>query len=69
MMADIEDFDIVFAFDVNYHFPRDKLAEISHSQNILHGKTFFERLLENIDISTSRRQQPGSWRHDMLTLT
>jgi hypothetical protein len=52
-MTDMDSFDSVFAFDPKYHFPRDKLAEIAHSQNILHGRTFFERLLEDAGIPIS----------------
>jgi hypothetical protein len=55
-MNDLENFNSVFAFDPKYHFPRDKLAEISHSQSILHGKTFFERLLDDAGIPTSKRR-------------
>ena len=44
---DITNFDSVFAFDPKYQFPRDKLSEIAHVKNNQHGKTFYERLLED----------------------
>jgi hypothetical protein len=48
---DINDFDSVFAFNPKYQFLRDKHREIAHVKDVLQGKTFYERLLEDASIS------------------
>ena len=56
---DISNFDSVFAFDPKYKLPKDKLSEIAYSIKVLNGKTFFERLLEEAGVQSSKKECPS----------